>query len=105
MQPLAFGTDDSPLKTAGDYVHAFSAFPSDWPVKVDTPANGGVRVEHREVNGVPVLGVFGGNGGRFGEKPLTDHEYGDQSRRFISMRQMRVHLYFTAIIACTEKAE
>lgn len=74
------------LKTVGDYIRALSEFPDDWPVKVDTPAGGGVAIEHREIGGAPVVAVFGSNGGQFGENPLTDQEYDKKSRLYIRMR-------------------
>jgi len=75
------------LKTVGDYIRALSEFPKDWPVKVATPAGGGVAVEHREIGGAPVVAIFGSNGGRFGENPLTDDEYEKQSKLFIGLRR------------------
>ena len=75
------------LKTVGDYIRALSEFPSDWTVKVATPAGGGVAIEHREINGTPVIAVFGSNGGRFGENPLTNEEYEKRSKMFLSLRQ------------------
>lgn len=75
------------LKTVGDYIRALSEFPEDWAVKVATPAGGGVAVEHREIGGVPVVAVFGSNGGRFGENPLTDDEYKKQSSLFMGLRR------------------
>ena len=75
------------LKTVGDYIRAFSEFPEDWPVKVATPAGGGVAIEHRDIGGAPVVAVFGSNGGRFGENPLTDQEYEKQSKLFLGLRQ------------------
>ena len=76
------------LKTVGDYIRALSAFPEDWPVKVATPAGGGVSVEHREISGSPVVAIFGSNGGRFGENPLTDKEYEDKAGRFLGLKNM-----------------
>lgn len=76
------------LKTVGDYIKALSAFPEDWPVKVATPAGGGVSVEHREIRGAPVVAIFGSNGGGFGENPLTDKEYEDKSERFLGLKRM-----------------
>jgi hypothetical protein len=70
--------------TVGDFIEALSAFPKDWPVKVATPAGGGIGVEHRDVNGKPVVGIFGKNGGRFGENPLTEEEYKKRSQEFLS---------------------
>jgi hypothetical protein len=75
------------LKTVGDYIRALSAFPEDWPVKVATPAGGGVAIEHREIGWMPVVAIFGSNGGRFGENPLTDEEYEKQSALFVGLRQ------------------
>lgn len=74
------------LNTVGDYIRALSEFPEDWPVMVATPAGGGIAIEHREINGVPVIAVFGSNGGRFGENPLTDQEYEKQSRLFLALK-------------------
>ena len=74
------------LKTVGDYIKALSDFPEDRPVKVATPAGGGVAIEHREIGGKPVVAVFGSNGGRFGENPFTDDEYEKQSRRFLGLK-------------------
>lgn len=75
------------LKTVGDYIKALIEFPSDWPVKVATPAGGGIAVEHREIGGAPVVAVFGSNGGRIGENPLNDAEYEKQSRLFLGLRR------------------
>ena len=75
------------LKTVGDYIRALREFPEDWLVKVATPAGGGIAVEHREIAGSPVVAIFGGNGGRFGENPLTDDEYEKQSKLFLGLRQ------------------
>jgi hypothetical protein len=76
-------TWDGP-ETVGDFIDALSAFPRDWPVKVSTPAGGGIGVEHREIAGKPVVGIFGKNGGRFGENPLTEDEYEKKSKDFLS---------------------
>ena len=73
------------LKTVGDYIRALSAFPEDWPVNVATPAGGGVAIEHREIAGAPVVAVFGSNGGRFGENPLTEAEYKTRSQQFMRL--------------------
>jgi hypothetical protein len=75
------------LTTVGDYIRALSKFPDDWPVKVSTPAGGGIAIEHREIKGAPVVAVFGSNGGRFGENPLTIQEYQKQANEFLSMRR------------------
>lgn len=71
-------------KTVGDFIELLSAFPKDWPVQVSTPAGGGIAIEHREIAGKPVIGIFGKNGGRFGENPLTEEEYSEKSRRFLA---------------------
>ena len=76
------------LKTVGDYIRALSEFPEDWPVKVATPAGGGVAIEHRDIGGAPVVAVFGRNGGRFGENPLTDKEYKEKSESFLVLKRM-----------------
>lgn len=70
-------------ETVGDFIELLSAFPKDWKVKVATPAGGGIAVEHREIAGEPVIGIFGKNGGRFGENPLTDDEYQRRSQDFL----------------------
>ncbi|HET6890511.1 MAG TPA: hypothetical protein VFH31_05365 [Pyrinomonadaceae bacterium] len=75
------------MKTVGEYIRKLQEFPEDWPVQVSTQAGGGIAIEHREINGVPIVAVFGSNGGRFGETPLTDQEYEKQSRMFIGLRQ------------------
>lgn len=73
------------MKTVGDYIRKLQEFPEDWPVKVSTQAGGGITIEHRDIKGVPVVAVFGSNGGRFGENPLTDQEYEKQSKRFLDL--------------------
>lgn len=83
------------LKTVGDYIRALSEFPEDWPVKIDTPAGGGVAIEHREIRGEPVVAVFGSNGGRFGENPLTEQEYQDRAREFMAAWKDRAYAYTT----------
>lgn len=75
-------TTKSP-ETVADFIEALSAFPKDWKVKVSTPAGGGIAIEHREVRGEPVVGIFGENGGSFGEEPLTEKEYKKQSDQFL----------------------
>lgn len=66
---------ETTLSTVKDYIERLKQFPGDWPVIVSTPAGGGISVEHREINGKPIIAVFGSNGGSFGENPLTDEEY------------------------------
>ena len=75
------------LKTVGDYVRKLREFPEDWPVKVATPAGGGVAIEHREIRGAPVIAIFGSNGGRFGENPLTELEYEENARLFLGLKR------------------
>lgn len=74
-------------KTVGDFIDALSAFPRDWKVSVATPAGGGVAIEHREIGGKPVIAIFGNNGGRFGENPLTEDEYKKKSAEFLRNQQ------------------
>jgi hypothetical protein len=74
-------------ETVGEFIEALSAFPKDWPVKVATQAGGGIAVEYREIKGKPVIGIFGKNGGRFGENPLTDEEYQKKSQAFLGSFQ------------------
>jgi hypothetical protein len=69
--------------TVGEFIELLSAFPTEWPVRVATPAGGGIAVEHREIGGKPVIAIFGKNGGRFGENPLTDDEYKKESEAFL----------------------
>lgn len=76
------------MKTVGDYIRKLQEFPEDWPVQVLTQAGGGISVEHREIKGKPVVAVFGSNGGRFGENPLTDEEYEKQFKKFLGLQQM-----------------
>lgn len=69
--------------TVGDWLERLSGYPRDWRVKVSTPAGGGIAIEHREIGGEPVVAIFGSNGGRFGENPLTEEEYLRQSGDFL----------------------
>ena len=71
------------LKTVGDYIRKLREFSEDWPVRVSTQAGGGIAIEHRDIKGLPVVAVFGSNGGRFGENPLTEQEYQARSREFL----------------------
>lgn len=71
------------LKTVGDYIRKLQEFPDEWPVCVSTQAGGGIAIEHREVKGLPIVAVFGSNGGRFGENPLMEPEYEKQSAEFL----------------------
>lgn len=82
-------------RTVGDFLDALSAFPRDWPVKVSTSAGGGIGIEHREIKGEPIVGIFGKNGGRFGENPLTEAEYQKQSQDFLS--DLRLGRRYTSI--------
>ena len=74
----------SEILTVGDYIKKLSEFPEDWRVVIPTTAGGGIAIEHREVDGSPVVAVFGRNGGRIGENPLTDAEYREKSQEFLS---------------------
>lgn len=71
------------IKTVGDYILELQKYPLDWPVKVSTPAGGDIAIEHREIAGNPVIAIFGSNGGRFGENPLTEEEYQKKSADFM----------------------
>lgn len=86
-------SDNNRLKTVGDYIVRLSQFPPDWPVMVSTDAGGGITIEHRDVRGQPVVAVFGSNGGRFGENPLTEEEYQKQSAAFLRMWSDGRHRY------------
>lgn len=74
-------------ETVADFIELLQTFPPEWPVKVSTSAGGGIGVEHREAMGQPFVGIFGKNGGRFGENPLTDEEYKKQSNAFLRALQ------------------
>lgn len=82
-------------KTVGDYIALLKRFPNDWPVHVSTSAGGGIGVEHREVHGKPLVAIFGKNGGRFGENPLTDEEYKKQAENFLT--DLRTGRRYTSI--------
>lgn len=73
------------LRTVGDYIRRLQEFPEEWLVQVATPAGGEIAVEHREIKGNPIVAIFGSNGGRFGENPLTEEEYKDKSGQFMRM--------------------
>lgn len=81
------------LKTVADYIQQLSLYPLDWPVYVVTPAGGGVVIEHREINGSPVIGIYGANGGAIGEPPLTEEEYQKQSESFLRMMNGSLYRY------------
>jgi hypothetical protein len=70
-------------ETVGELLDLLAAFPREWPIKVSTPAGGGIAVEHREIAGRPVVAIFGKNGGSFGENPLTETEYKEKSDCFL----------------------
>ncbi len=72
-------------ETVGDYIDRLAQFPREWRVMVATPAGGGIAIEHRDVKGHPVVAIFGSNGGRFGENPLTEEEYKRKSAEFLKM--------------------
>jgi hypothetical protein len=69
--------------TVAEFIELLSCFPKDWRVVVKTPAGGGIGVEHREIGGESVVGIFGKNGGIFGENPLTEDEYRLKSAEFL----------------------
>lgn len=71
-------------KTVCDFIELLSTFPKEWPVRVSTSAGGGIGIEHRDIKGSPIVAIFGKNGGRFGENPLTEEEYKEKSERFLS---------------------
>jgi hypothetical protein len=73
-------------KTVGDFIELLSEFPRDWPVVVSTSAGGGIAVEHREGkgDGKPFIGIFGKNGGSFGEEPLTEKRYEEEAKDFLN---------------------
>lgn len=81
--------------TVGEFIEALSAFPKDWRVVVKTSAGGGIGIEHREMSGEPVVGIFGKNGARFGENPLTEEEYAAKSTQFL--RDLRSGYAYTSI--------
>lgn len=71
-------------ETVADFIEVLSGFPPEWPVTVSTGAGGGIGIEHRETSGKPFIAIFGKNGGRFGENPLTEEEYQKQSQAFLN---------------------
>jgi len=73
------------LITVADYIYKLQEFPEDWNVQVSTSAGGGISIEHREVGGKSIVAIFGSNGGRFGENPMTENEYQLRSKEFINM--------------------
>lgn len=77
------GLWDGP-KTVRDFVELLSSFPDDWPVYVSTQAGGGIGIEHREFKGKPTVAIFGKNGGRLGENPMTEEEYRKKSQEFMA---------------------
>lgn len=85
------------LDTVADYIEHLKQFPPEWRVVVSTQAGGGIAIEHREIKGEPVVAVFGANGGRFGENPLTEDEYAKQSQALLAdmsnprMRYTSIH--------------
>jgi hypothetical protein len=84
------------IKTVGDYIRKLQEFPEDWPVCVSTQAGGGIAIEHREIKGKSVVAVFGENGGRFGNNPLTEQEYKERSEEY--MRLLNIFNYrYTSI--------
>lgn len=83
----------SEIKTVGDYIRKLQEFPEDWKVKVATPAGGPIAVEHREIKGVPIIAIFGSNGGSFGENPLTEEEYERVSGEFLRKLNGRDYKY------------
>jgi hypothetical protein len=84
------------INTVGDYIKKLQEFPEEWPVKVSTQAGGGISIEYREIKGSPVIAIFGSNGGRFGNNPLTEQEYAKSSEEF--MRQWNsTHYFYTSI--------
>ena len=85
-----------PTKTVGDYIKKLQEFPPEWPVEVSTTAGGSISIEHRDVKGLPLVAIFGSNGGQFGENPLTEQEYKDQSTEFLGMWNSS-HYSYTSI--------
>jgi hypothetical protein len=79
--------DQTEVVTVGDYIRKLQEFPEDWPVQVSTQAGGSISVEHREIKGKSIVAIFGSNGGRFGDNPLTDEEYNKQSNMFFKLQQ------------------
>lgn len=71
-------------ETVGEFIKRLQEFPADWRVHVVTPAGGGLAIEHREAeSGTPFIGIYGDNGGRVGQNPLTEEEYQHASSRFM----------------------
>ena len=79
--------------TVGEFIKRLQQFPDDWPVHVVTPAGGGLAIEHRQNNGKDFVGVYGSNGGRIGENPLTDVEYAKQKTRVLELMADPIRRY------------
>ena len=73
------------VETVGDYIRELQKYPTDWPVEVATQAGGGIALEYREIKGQPCIAIFGANGGRFGENPLTEEEYKKQANDYLTI--------------------
>jgi hypothetical protein len=71
-------------ETVQDYLEILKQYPLGYRVMVATHAGGGISIEHRQVDGEDVIAIFGSNGGRFGENPLTEVEYRIKSGNFLS---------------------
>jgi len=71
------------METVNDFIERLKQFPPHWRVVVSTTAGGVISIEHREMGGKPIVAVFGSNGGRFGENPLTEDEYERKSAEFL----------------------
>lgn len=84
------------LHTVADYIEQLKQFPPEWRVVVSTQAGGGIAIEHREISGEPVVAVFGANGGRVGENPLTEDEYTKQSQALLA-HLANSHMRYTSI--------
>jgi hypothetical protein len=82
-------------ETVADFIELLSTFPKEWPVKVSPSAGGGIGIEHRDIKGEPVVAIFGKNGGRFGDNPLTEEEYKKQSEQFLSQFNDPYYSYTT----------
>lgn len=83
------------LISVKDYIEKLKTFPEEWRVSVSTQAGGGISIEHREIKGEPIVAIFGTNGGRFGENPLTEEEYKKKSEDFISKMKNPYYQYTT----------
>lgn len=69
--------------TNGELIDLLQRFPREWPVRIALQAGGDIAVEHRERLDERFVAIFGSNGGRFGEDPLTEDVYQKRKKEFL----------------------